>query len=260
MKHIIAAAFTLLVATAASAATLEETIDKTFDVKPGASLVLTNVNGRVTVSAWDQPRVHVVALKKVEADRDDVQAAMRELRVELQPRDGGLVVTTHYPKRGDNGGVFDWLFGDHVEAQVRYEVMVPRSMNVDVTNTNGAIELSGVTGRHELDTTNGGIEVKACAGSLDASTTNGSVHAELTSVAANQPVHLETTNGRIELAVPRNFGAEVDASTTNGSIKTDLPVLTTETGRNSLRGKINGGGTRVRLRTTNGGISIRSLT
>jgi len=86
------------------------------------------------------------------------------------------------------------------------------------------------------------------------------VHAELTSVAANQPVHLETTNGRIELAVPRNFGAEVDASTTNGSIKTDLPVLTTETGRNSLRGKINGGGTRVRLRTTNGGISIRSLT
>ena len=258
MKHLIATAFALLLATAATAATLEETIDKTFDVKPGANLVLTNVNGRVTVSAWDQPRVHVIATKKVEADRDDVQAAMRELRVDLQPRDGGLVVTTHYPKRGENGGLLDWLFGDNVEAQVRYEVMVPRSMNVEVTNTNGRIELTGVSGRHELGTTNGAIEVTRCAGSLDASTTNGSVRAELTSVALNQPLHLETTNGRIELAVPRNFGADVDASTTNGSIQTDLPVLTTETGRNSLRGKINGGGTRVRLRTTNGGIAIRS--
>jgi hypothetical protein len=260
MKHLIATAFALLLATAASAATLEETVDKTFDVTPGASLVLTNVNGRVTISAWDQPRVHVVATKKVEADRDEVQAVMRELRVDLQPRNGGLVVMTHYPKRGENGGLLDWLFGDSVQAQVRYEVMVPRSMNVDVTNTNGRIELSGVTGRHELDTTNGAIDVTKCAGSLEASTTNGSVHAELISVTKDQPVRLETTNGRIELAVPKNLGAEVDASTTNGSIQTDLPVLTTETGRNSLHGKINGGGTRVRLRTTNGGISIRSAT
>ena len=85
-RTLLMAALTLVVATAASAASLTQTIDKTFDVKPGASVKLTNVNGRITITAWDQPRVKVVAVKKVEADRDDVQQAMKELRVDLQPQ------------------------------------------------------------------------------------------------------------------------------------------------------------------------------
>lgn len=252
-------ALTFVVATAASAATLSQTIEKTFDVKPGATVQLTNVNGRITVSAWDQPRVKVVAVKKVEADRDDVKQALNELRIDLQPRDGGLVIDTHYPREHDGpGGILAWLTGDRIQAQVTYDLMVPRAMNVDVSNTNGTIHLSGVAGKHELDTTNGKIEVARCAGSLDASTTNGSIHAELTKVHQGQPLRFETTNGRIEVELPANLAVDVDASTTNGSIDSDLPVATTRSSRNSLRGTINGGGTALRMRTTNGGIAIRT--
>ena len=130
-------------------------------------------------------------------------------------------------------------------------------MNVTVDNTNGAIFVTDVAGKHDLDTTNGRIEVARCAGSVDAATTNGSIHAELVRVAKNQPMRFETTNGRIEVSVPQDFAADIDASTTNGSIKSDLPVATRTLDDNSLRGTINGGGTSLRLRTTNGGISIR---
>jgi hypothetical protein len=248
----------VLLATTAGAAELSETIDRTFDVRAGANVVLSNVNGRITIGSWDQPRVRVVAIKEVEGDRDEVKRALADLRVEMQPRDGGLVVATHYPKQ-ESGivSLFGWLTGDHIDAEVRYDVTVPRSMNVDISNTNGAIHLSDVSGKLELDTTNGKIEVTRCAGSLDASTTNGSIHAELVRIAKGQPLRFETTNGRIEVTVPANVGAEVDASTTNGSISTDLPVATTRTSSNSLRGTINGGGTQIRLRTTNGGIAIR---
>jgi hypothetical protein len=250
---------TLLLATVAGAAELTETIDKTFDVRAGANVVLTNVNGRITISSWDQPRVRVIARKEVSGDRDEVKSALQELRVEMTPRAGGLVVTTHYPKQSEGiGSIFSWLAGDHIDAEVRYDVTVPRTMNVDVTNTNGGIKLSDVSGVLELDTTNGKIEVERAGGSLDASTTNGSIHAELLRVAKGQPLHFETTNGRIELAVPANLGLDVDAATTNGSISTDLPVATTRTSSNSLRGTINGGGMVVRLRTTNGGIAIRT--
>lgn len=252
-------ALTFVVATAASAASLTQTIDRTFDVKPGASVKLTNVNGRISVTAWDQPRVKVVAVKKVKADRDDVQKALNDLRVDIQPRDGGLVIDTHYPKENHGAGaLFSWILGDRVEAQVTYDLMVPRAMNVDVSNTNGAIRLSDVAGTHELDTTNGRIEVARCAGSLEASTTNGSIHAELTKVNRGQPLRFETTNGRIEVELPSNLAIDLDASTTNGDIDSDLPVATTRTSRNSLRGTINGGGTALRMRTTNGGIAIRS--
>ncbi len=252
-------ALTLLVAAVATAATRTETIDRTFDVKPGATVKLTNVNGRITVNAWDQSRVKVVATKRVEADSDDVQQALKDLRVDLQPRDGGLVIETHYPREHDGpASIFSWLLGDHIEAQVTYELSVPRTMNVDVSNTNGAIVVSDVAGKHELDTTNGKIDVARCAGSLDASTTNGAIHAELTKVNKGQPLRFETTNGRIEVELPQDLALDVDADTTNGSIHSDLPVSTTHISRNSLRGTINGGGTSLRMRTTNGGIAIRT--
>jgi hypothetical protein len=249
---------TLLLATSAGAAELSETIDRTFDVRAGAKVVLTNVNGRITINSWDQPRVHVIAKKEVDGDRGQLKKALQELRVEMQPRDGGLVIITHYPKDQQGiASIFDWLSGDHIDAEVRYEVTVPRTMNVDVSNTNGGIHLSDVSGVLELDTTNGKIDVKRCAGSLDASTTNGSISAELLRITKGQPLSFETTNGRIEVALPANAAADLDASTTNGSINSDLPVTTRHTSSNSLRGTINGGGTSMRLRTTNGGITIR---
>lgn len=260
MRKLFLAAVLLVLSSAANAATLKETIDRTFDVRPGATVTLTNVNGRVTVKAWDQPRVKVVAVKEVQTSREQLQDAMKALRIEFQPRNGGLSIVTHYPReRGGFSSIFDWIGADRVKAEVEYDVMVPRTMNVDVSNTNGSIRLSDVTGKHDLDTTNGRIEVTRCAGSLDASTTNGSISAELQRVTRGEPLRLSTTNGRIELAVPADLAVDVDAGTTNGAIRTDLPVATTSVGNNSLRGTINGGGTPLRMRTTNGAISIRTL-
>lgn len=260
MRKLFLSGLLLFLTVSAGAATLKETVDRTFDVRPGADVVLTNVNGRITVKAWDQPRVKVVALKEVQTSRDQLKDAMKALRVEMQPRNGGLSIVTHYPKEGQGfSSIFDWILDDRVQAEVEYELMVPRTMNVEVTNTNGSIHVTEVAGKHDLDTTNGKIVVTRCAGSLEASTTNGSISAELRQVAKGQPLRFETTNGRIEISVPQNLAVDLDAGTTNGSIDTDLPVATTKIGRNSLRGTINGGGTPLRMRTTNGGIAIRAL-
>jgi len=259
MRKLFLAALTLVITASVSAASLTQTIDKTFDVRPGGNVVLTNVNGHVNVSSWDQPRVHVVAVKKVEADRDEVQQVMNALRVELQPHDGGLTIKTYQPKESDGvSGIFSWLMGDRVQAEVEYEITVPRTMNVDLSTVNGHVQLSDVAGKHEIETVNGRIEVSRCAGSLEAETTNGAIHAQLTKVVKGQPLHFETTNGRIEVQLPADLAIDLDAGTTNGSISSDLPVSTTRISRNSLRGTINGGGTPLRMRTTNGGIAIRT--
>jgi hypothetical protein len=259
MRKALFATLLFLCAFSAPAATLTEKIDRTFDVRPGAKVVLSNVNGAIRISSWDQPRVRVIANKEVQADRDDVKDVLRDLRVEMQPRDGGLVITTHYPKHDDGGSILDWIFGGGKSREVTYELTVPRTMSVEVSNTNGAIHVSDVAGTHELETTNGRIEVARCGGSLEASTTNGSIHAELLKVTKGQALRFHTTNGGIELTVPSDIAASVDADTTNGSIHSDLPVATTHVERNSLRGTINGGGSSIRLRTTNGGIAIRTL-
>lgn len=262
MRKLAFAATLLLLAATASAATLEETIDRTLAVSPGATIALTNVNGRITIKSWDQPRVHILANKEVEGSRDEAKEAMKALKVEIVPQNGGVTITTRHPRRNDEGfsSVFDWLLGNHIEMQVRYELTIPRNMNVDVRNTNGSIHLTDISGHLELDTTNGKIEVQNCSGSIDASTTNGGIYAELVRVAKGRPLNFETTNGRIEVQVPHDLAADIEAGTTNGSISTDLPVQTTHFKRNSLRGTINGGGTPFHLRTTNGGIAIKTRT
>lgn len=257
-KPLVVTAFTMILAASASAATLNETVDRTYDVKPGARVALSNVNGGIRIASWDQPRVRVIAKKEVEGDRGELAAVMKELKVEIQQRDGGLVIETYYPKDA-NGGFLSWLFDDDVDAQVTYELTVPRAMNLDVRNTNGSIRIAEINGSFELDTTNGKIEVTRCAGAIDASTTNGSINAELTRIAKGQPLRFETTNGRVTVALPGDFAGEIDAATTNGSIDTEFPVTTTRVGGNSLRGSVNGGGTQLRVRTTNGSVDIRKM-
>lgn len=257
LKRSVVALLLTVVAAAASAATLTETFDRTFDVRPGAVLSLANTNGHITVRSWDQPRVRIHAEKRAESrDSDAAKQGLASLKIETAPADGGLKVNTRYPK--NNNGIMEWIAGTSVSLSVNYEVTVPRSMSLTLEDTNGAMDITDVHGAHHLETTNGHLELVHCGGSLDAETTNGAIRAELLEVTPGKNVRAETTNGRITLSVPRGLAARVDAGTTNGSITTDLPVTTTDTGHHSLRGTINGGGPELRLRTTNGSIEIKA--
>ena len=256
MRRAVIAALLTLAAAALHAETLSQTIDKTFDVRPGATFALDNVNGHVNVTSWDQPRVRVHAVKTVSRS-DDPRSALNALQVQITPHDGGVTVHTVYPSHG-SVGFLDFLTGNWSDAKVEYDITVPRSMSLDVDTTNGAIEVNGVSGMLKVETTNGHIRLDRCAGNVDASTTNGRITAELLSVDRARTNRLETTNGKIVLTVPSSLAAEIDAGTTNGSIDSELAVTTHSIGRHSLRGTINGGGAPLRLRTTNGSIEIRN--
>ena len=246
-----------LIAATASASTLQESFDRTYDVRPGALMALANTNGRITVHAWDQPRVRIHADKRVEGSGDAAKEAMAALKIEVSSTGGGLRVLTRYPKQGADG-FLDWMLGSHVNASVTYDITVPRTMDLDLDNTNGAIEVTDVRGSHKIDTTNGHIELARCGGDVEAETTNGGIEAELLDVTPGKSVRLETTNGRISLAAPPTLAAQIDAANTNGSINTEIPITSTRVSRHALRGTINGGGPELRLRTTNGSIEIRA--
>ncbi|MBV8544589.1 MAG: hypothetical protein JO088_07565, partial [Acidobacteria bacterium] len=168
-KRILLTAILAIAAAAANASTLDQAFDKTFDVRPGAVFSLTNTNGHISVRAWDQPRVRVHAVKHVESrDGDAARDAMKALTLDMSQPNGGLRIDTKYPKHSD--GIFEWIAGTNVSMSVTYEVMVPRTMDLQIDNTNGAIEASDVRGSHKIETTNGRITLARCAGDVDAET------------------------------------------------------------------------------------------
>lgn len=240
--------------------TLKETFDRTYDLPAGSTFTLSNVNGRVRVTSWDQPRVKMHAEKSVRTrNADDARKAMAALRIDVTMKPGELKIETRTPK-SDDWGILQLLSGSHVETNVDYDIVVPRKMrSVAAETVNGVIEATDLSGGIRLETTNGRIDATRCSGRVDASTTNGGIHAQLSAVDPSSSMTFETTNGAITVELPSSFNARVDAETTNGAVETDFPVTVHGTQKNELHGVIgNGSGAAaLKLSTTNGGIHIR---
>ena len=70
-------------------------------------------------------------------------------------------------------------------------------------------------------------------------------------------VTLGCTNGGIKLRLPADAAATITASVSNGGVDaTGLNLETTESTRRSLEARLNGGGPRIKLEGTNGGIRL----
>lgn len=247
-----------LLAGAASAGTLTETFEESYRVTPGQKLELSNENGGITIESWDRPQVQIEAEKVVKGSGQAAREALAELAIEVRETREGIEVVTRSPrKRGE--GLLHWLAGNHVETHVSYRIRVPRKFDVRLETINGTIRASDLDGALFFETINGSIRLARAAGSLEASTVNGSIEAELNRVNRGSSMKLATTNGRISLALPSDFQAEIDAATTNGSVESDFPISATSFRKTRVKGSINGGGAMLRLRTTNGSIRLARL-
>ncbi len=244
----------LLCTIPAVATTLEEHLDETYSFQPGDTLALSNTNGGVTIGTWDRAQVRVEAVKKVRHKDDDrAQEVMDKLLIEIEESAGRIDIETRYPKFGDS-----WFSGWNVSANVEYKITVPEHADLDVSTVNGKVAVVGVTGRLDVRTTNGGIRLDNAGGSVQARTTNGSIDAELHQIDDGEDLSFRTTNGGITVSLPEEIHADLTARTTNGSIRTDFPVeVVGKMSRTRIDGEINGGGGKLDLKTTNGGIKIR---
>jgi DUF4097 and DUF4098 domain-containing protein YvlB len=223
---------------------------KTYALSAGGRVEIANVNGKIQVLPASGNAVEVVA-KKIGrgASQEAAKESLERVEIRESQSEGVVKVETHLQRAA---GLFT-----HNNASVEYTVRVPASAEVKASTVNGGVEINGVEGRVIAETTNGGIEARGIAGPIDASTTNGGVDVELTRVA-DAGVRLECTNGGITLRLPADARASVSARVLNGGIDTgNLPLKTRgETSRRRLDGDLNGGGPRITLEGTNGGITL----
>jgi DUF4097 and DUF4098 domain-containing protein YvlB len=221
---------------------------RSYQLAPDGEIQIGNTNGRIDVEASDGQTVEIRAERIARAATD---AGARELLPRIKIREevapGRIAIETERM----NGLMIGASF------EVRYHVRAPKSAAVDATNTNGAVVVSGFSGKVAARTTNGSVTTKALTGAVDARTTNGTVNVDLASV--NQHVALRTINGSVTLRLPEDAKADVVATWTNGGIDvSSIKMDVSERSRRRFEGHMNGGGTPVDLQTTNGGIRIRS--
>ena len=130
--------------------------------------------------------------------------------------------------------------------------------DVRIDTSGGSIRVGEVLGKVNAHTSGGSIRITGFAGSVSASTSGGSVEATMTT----QPVgdcNLSTSGGTVTLYIAEGLAMDIDATASSGGVRSDFPIDGRTTDKRKLRGSLNGGGPRVRLHTSGGGVRIKSL-
>ena len=222
----------------------------TYPLSAGGEVRIVNTNGRIDVEGVDG------ATLEIRAERIAKGATESSAR-ELLPR----IVIREDVKPDRVTVETERMSGIMIGAgfEVRYHVRAPKSAMVNITNTNGQVVVTAISGKVVARTTNGGVKGTKLSGGVDAESTNGGVSVEMAAVGPDR-ISLETTNGGVTLMLPDTAKATVSASCTNGGISVGSldNFDVTEKSRRHLEGRLNGGGTSIELQTTNGGIRLRS--
>ncbi len=130
---------------------------------------------------------------------------------------------------------------------------------VDARTSGGNITLARISGEVVARTSGGGIKIEDAAGRVDASTSGGNIHASF----SRQPdgdSRLSTSGGAVVVSLAPSIAVDLDAEASGGGVSSDVPITVQGTQEDdSLRGKINGGGPRLVLRSSGGGVRVKSL-
>jgi hypothetical protein len=223
---------------------------KTYQLAANGQLEINNVNGKIVIEPSTGNTVDVTAVKKARgASPEAAKAALDRASIVEDVSTGRIRIETRMTKVSGivfNGG----------NTSVEYHVKVPAGAEVKFTTVNGGIEATGLQGRTTLETTNGGVTTRNVGGQLNASTTNGGLDIDMSSVP-DGGVRLDFVNGGAKMRLPRGARATISASVTNGGISDDLGLETSgETSKRRLEGRLNGGGPRIQIGGTNGGITL----
>jgi DUF4097 and DUF4098 domain-containing protein YvlB len=128
-------------------------------------------------------------------------------------------------------------------------------LNADTSG--GNVTVLNRVGDAKVESSGGKLRLGNISGNLNAETSGGSVSAILPSPVTGD-VRLETSGGSITVVTPANAALTIDAETSAGSVRSDLPITRSSADNDSLKGTLNGGGTKLVLRSSAGSIEIVS--
>ncbi len=249
---------TLIALAPTTRGTVTETFKQTYPLAPEGIIHLENVNGDITIKAWDRSEVALEAEKQAKNDEElqQIKLLISSSNWNVNGRSTSkLTIKTQFPKA--HLGFLSFGHGSST-GSVRYRLMVPAGARLDkIDSVNSDITVAGVRGSVELETVNGRITATGLAADARLESVNGSLSAEFASLDGVQKVKLDSVNGRASVVLPKGAGARIDADSVNGGVSIDQAVTLGKIHRHSLTGQIGSGGPDISLETVNGGISIK---
>ena len=237
--------------------------NRQFNVTAKPELQVTANDARVSLSAWDknqiEVQVHTSGVRIPDQLQVNAEQTGNKVRVDLHSNSSfciGLCIKI-----------------------VEVTIHVPKDSLISARTSDGRIEAEDLSGDIRLRSGDGRITGHNLSGSLNAETSDGRVEVD----GRFDQLHIRTGDGRvvaragygskmggdwsvstgdggIDLELPMDLAANLDVHTSDGHIDSELPVeVQGSTERNSLRGKLNGGGPRLEVHSGDGSIRLHRV-
>ena len=144
------------------------------------------------------------------------------------------------------------------------KVTLPKTMNIDIDSGNlGGIVIDGFTSEVEADANVGEITLKNVTGPITAHTSTGTISVVFTNVSQSSPISISSSVGEIDVALPSNTKANLSVRT-NGTVYTNFDFkappkkgLPNRSGLKNIEKSLNGGGVKIKLKSSMGNIYLR---
>ncbi|MGA2966459.1 MAG: DUF4097 family beta strand repeat-containing protein [Terriglobales bacterium] len=129
---------------------------------------------------------------------------------------------------------------------------------LDFTTGDGRLELDDVDGTLRAHTSDGSVRVSGRFDVLELRTSDGRVEVEARPGSQiREPWDIRSSDGSVTLRIPANLAADVELHTSDGSITTNIPIAVEGSfGRHDIHGKLNGGGNRLTVHTSDGSVTL----
>ena len=284
-----------ILAAIAGPASAQQSITKRATVESDATVEVSNVQGRVDVTAWNRNEVELVAELENSKDELEFEATDGHVRIEVDRPHGryhddedDANLTLHVPQgarliidtvsaditivgvRGEqtlesvSGTVETQAYDSPVSlSSVSGEVIATGhggKAEVTTENVSGSTTVTGIRGSYSGEVVSGSINATvAAAERLDVSTVSGDieVHADLTPEAR---VSMESVSGVVELVVKPPVNAEFNLESFSGTIKNCFGQTARKTSKYTPGTELDftqgNGDARVEIQTLSGEVSI----
>jgi DUF4097 and DUF4098 domain-containing protein YvlB len=210
---------------------------------------------------------------QVHVTTEGLQIAPDKVRITERQSGNRVEVEVHRPSEIH-------IFTIHARSRyIRIDVTVPRQANLNLHTSDGNVSIDSVKGQMRVDTGDGHIEGDRLDGGFDAHSGDGHIRVrgrfdalqlrsgdgriEAEALAGSKMSagwSVRSGDGSVRLSVPESFAADLDAHTGDGHITLNFPVtMSGSFDRSTVRGKINGGGQFLEIRTGDGNITLDKL-
>ncbi|MDN5201776.1 hypothetical protein QQ008_10395 [Fulvivirgaceae bacterium BMA10] len=151
-------------------------------------------------------------------------------------------------------------------SSTRYNIKVPKSVTIVYEHSShhgSKLSIKNVESEIEISTNFNSVYLENVTGPMTINTVHGKIEAIFSTVSQKSPITMASAHGLIDVAIAEATKADLKLSSSWGEIFTDMNIDLEVAGdmkniaTSNVKGKLNGGGVKIDLRSTHNNIYLR---